>query len=172
MNNLLIVVDFQNDFVNGSLGFDGAEVLDEKICELIKKFNSQGDDVVYTLDTHFADYMNTEEGKNLPVPHCIPGTIGYEVYGNTKELLKNKMCFKKNTFPSLDLGTWLKGKDYREITIVGLDLSICVLSNAVMAKAACPNAHIIVDTNCSSGGDRAANDIAIAAMKRIQIEIR
>lgn len=172
MKKLLIVVDFQNDFVNGSLGFAGAEKLDEKICELIKSFDSEGDDVVYTLDTHSDDYLNTEEGKYLPVPHCIPGTVGYEVFGNTKELLKNKVCFKKSTFPSLDLGDWIKGKNYDEITVAGLDLSICVLSNAVMAKAACPNAHVIVDTNCSSGGDKTANEIAIAALKRIQVEIR
>ena len=172
MKKLLIVVDFQNDFVNGSLGFAGAEMLDLKICELIKAFDREGNDVVYTLDTHSADYLNTEEGKCLPVPHCIPGTIGYEVFGNTKELLKSKVCFKKNTFPSLDLGEWIKGKGYEEITVVGLDLSICVLSNAVIAKAACPNAHIIVDTSCSSGGDKVANEIAIAALKRIQVEIR
>lgn len=172
MDKLLIVVDFQKDFVNGSLGFKGAEELDEKICTLIKRCESEGYEIVYTLDTHGDDYLDTEEGKYLPVVHCVPGTDGYELFGNTKELLKEKTCFAKPTFPSLELANWLSGKNYGEIIVVGLDLSICVLSNAVMAKSACPNAHIIVDTNCSSGGDESANEIAIAALKRIQVEIR
>jgi len=172
MGKLLIVVDFQKDFVNGSLGFEGAEKLDQNICKLIKKCEAEAFDIVYTLDTHGTDYLTTEEGKHLPVVHCVPGTDGYEVFGNTKELLKDKTCFAKPTFPSLELANWINGKNYDEIIVVGLDLSICVLSNAVMAKSACPNAHIIVDTTCSSGGDKTANEVAISALKRIQVEIR
>lgn len=172
MRKLLVVVDYQVDFVNGSLGFPGAEKLDENICSLIREFESEKQDIVYTLDTHSSEYLATEEGKYLPIAHCVPGTSGYEVYGHTKELLKDKTCFAKPTFPSLELGNWINGKNYDEITVIGLDLSICVLSNAVIAKAACPNAHIIVDTSCSSGGDKEANEIAIKALKRIHVEIR
>ncbi|MCQ2798420.1 MAG: isochorismatase family protein [Bacilli bacterium] len=172
MKKLLVVVDFQVDFVNGALGFAGAEALDERICFLIKSFEDDGNDVVFTLDTHHEDYMNTEEGKYLPVPHCIEGTPGYDFYGNVKNMAKGHKIFAKPTFPSLELGDWLKDKDYEEVTVCGLDLSICVLSNAVIAKAALPNAHIVVDASCSSGGDEHANAVAIEQLKRIQVEIK
>lgn len=171
MKKLLIVVDFQIDFVNGSLGFEGAEALEQPICSLIKQFENAGDDVVFTLDTHPSDYMETEEGKHLPVPHCIKGSSGHELFGEVKNLAKGHKIFEKPTFPSLELGEWLKDKDYDEVTVCGLDLSICVLSNAVIAKAALPNAHIKVDLECSSGGDEQANKIAIEQLKRIQVEV-
>mgnify|MGYP003294785029 CR=1 FL=1 len=171
MKKLLVVVDFQVDFVNGALGFKGAEALEQPICSLIKKFEDSGDDVVFTLDTHPENYMETEEGKYLPVPHCIKGSSGYELFGEVKNLAKGHKIFEKPTFPSLELGEWLKDKDYDEITVCGLDLSICVLSNAVIAKSALPNAHIKVNLECSSGGDETANKVAIEQLKRIQVEV-
>ena len=86
MKRLLIVVDYQVDFVNGSLGFDGAELLDQKIAEKIQQYHMAGDDVVFTLDTHETDYLSTEEGKNLPAEPCIHGRKGWELFGETKAL--------------------------------------------------------------------------------------
>ena len=106
MKKLLIVVDFQNDFVSGSLGFDGAAVLDEKICAKIDEYKN--DEIIYTLDTHYDGYMETQEGKKLPVPHCIKGSEGHALYGRAGKLLAGKKHFEKNTFPSLELGKFLE----------------------------------------------------------------
>lgn len=171
MKKLLIVVDYQVDFVNGALGFPRGEALEAPICSLIKQFEDAGDDVVFTLDTHPQNYMETEEGKYLPVPHCIKGTHGHELYGEVKNLAKGHKIFEKPTFPSLELGEYLKTTQYDEVTVCGLDLSICVLSNAVIAKASLPNAHIKVNLEFSSGGDEAANKVAIEQLKRIQVEV-
>lgn len=169
MKKLLIVVDYQNDFVNGSLGFDGAEKLDDLICTKIEEYKN--DEIVYTLDTHTDDYMNTFEGKNLPVPHCIKGSDGHALYGNTAKKLEGKKFFEKQTFPSLDLGKYLEGKDYDVIELCGLVSSICVLSNAVIAKAACPEAEIIVDSRLTDSADKEMHKKALDVMKNLHITI-
>ena len=144
MKRLLIVVDYQVDFVNGSLGFDGAELLDQKIAEKIQQYHMAGDDVVFTLDTHETDYLSTEEGKNLPAEHCIP---------------------------SLKFAEWLSKKDYTDVELVGLVSNICVLSNAVMAKAALPNAHIVVDAACTASFDPALHEKALDVLQGLQVEV-
>lgn len=170
MKKLLIVVDFQNDFVDGSLGFPEADLLDEKICRKINEY--ENDEIIYTLDTHYENYMNTQEGKNLPIPHCVKGTDGHALYGKTKKLLKNKRCFEKNTFPSLELGKYLEGKDYCIIELCGLVSNICVLSNAVIAKAACPEAEIIVDSRLTAGADKELHSKALDVMRGLQITVK
>ena len=110
MKRLLIVVDYQNDFVCGSLGFDKAKELEKGILEKIAEY--QNDEIIYTLDTHFDDYLTTAEGKSLPVPHCIKGTVGHKLYGGLADALKGKLCFEKNTFPSLEMAKYLEGKDF------------------------------------------------------------
>ncbi len=171
MKRLLIVVDYQVDFVNGSLGFDGAELLDQKIAEKIQQYRMAGDDVVFTLDTHETDYLSTEEGKNLPAEHCIHGSKGWELFGETKALLENSLSFEKPTFPSLKLAEWLSEKDYTDVELVGLVSNICVLSNAVMAKAALPNAHIVVDAACTASFDPALHEKALDVLQGLQVEV-
>ncbi len=169
MKKLLIVVDYQNDFVSGSLGFDGAMDLENGICAKIDEY--ENDEIIYTLDTHGEDYMSTQEGKNLPVPHCIKGTKGHELYGKVKKMLAGKKFFEKNTFPSMDMGKFLEGKAYDKIELCGLVSSICVISNAVIAKAACPEAEIIVNSALTAGADLELHQKALDVMRGLQITV-
>lgn len=168
MSKLLIVVDYQNDFVSGALGFPDACELERGIVEKIIEY--ENDEVVYTLDTHTADYLNTREGKNLPVEHCIKGTDGFELYGEVKAALAGKRRFEKPTFGSGELYEYLKGKDYSQIELCGLVSNICVISNAILAKTACPEAEIIVNPRLTASFDRALNDAAITVMSGLQIK--
>lgn len=172
MKKLLVVVDFQNDFVCGSLGFKEALNLEDHIVSLIQEYKNNQDDIIYTLDTHTKDYLEHYEGKYLPVEHCIENTEGWQLYGQCRELLKDCLCFKKPTFPSLDLANYLADKDYTEITFVGLVSHICVISNAVMAKAALPEAHIIIDLKGTGSADQNTHNDSISVMKSLQFEIR
>lgn len=135
MSKLLVVVDYQNDFVTGSLGFDKALEIEPKIINIIKEFKDRGDDVVFTMDTHHDNYMDTTEGKNLPVPHCIEGSWGWELTDSIKDLSKNCKVFKKYTFGSKDLGRYIESNDYDEIYLIGIVSDICVFSNALVAKS-------------------------------------
>ncbi len=169
MKKLLIVIDYQNDFVNGALGFDGAAALEDKICEKISEY--ENDEIIYTLDTHGEDYMSTQEGQNLPVPHCIRNTEGHELYGKVKAKLAGKKFFEKNTFPSLNMGKFLEGKAYDKIELCGLVSSICVISNAVIAKAACPEAEIVVNSALTDGADKELHQKALDVMRGLQITV-
>lgn len=172
MKKLLIIVDYQVDFVNGSLGFPGAEKLESKIVSRIKKAKVAGEDLVFTKDIHDEKYLESEEGKNLPVIHCQKGTKGAELFGELKKFEKDYPVFEKGAFASIELGNYLKDKKYDEITIVGLVSYICVLSNAVICKAALPNAHIIVEKDLTSAYDINAQKIGFEALKNIHVEIR
>lgn len=169
MKRLLIVVDYQNDFVCGSLGFDNAKKLEKGILEKIAEY--QNDEIIYTLDTHFDDYLTTAEGKSLPVPHCIKGTGGHKLYGGLADALKGKLCFEKNTFPSLEMAKYLEGKDFDTIELCGLVSNICVLSNAVMAKSACPNSEIIVDSSLTAAADEELHQKSLDVMKGLFIKV-
>lgn len=169
MNKLLIIIDYQKDFVDGSLGFPQAKKLENGIAEKISEY--ENDEIIYTLDTHDDAYMDTAEGKNLPIPHCVKGTDGHELYGKIKELLKDKKGFEKNTFPSLELGKYLEGKNYDVIELCGLVSNICVISNAVIAKAACPNAKIIVDSSLTASADSDLHQKALDVMKGLHITV-
>lgn len=154
MKKLLIVVDYQNDFVDGSLGFLDAPKLSVIIKNKIEAYLKNNDDVIYTLDTHCDNYLETHEGINLPVKHCIKGTIGHQIYQECDYSDRAIKIFEKPTFPSLDLANYLKDKDYKEIELCGLVSNICVLSNAVMVKAALPNAEIFIDALATSSFDK------------------
>ena len=170
MKKILIIVDYQNDFVSGSLGFPEAVRLEEGICAKIKEY--ENDEIVYTLDTHRENYLDTQEGKKLPVVHCIKGTEGHELYGKVKELLKDCRTFEKPTFPSADLLDYLRGGEYDVIELAGLVSSICVISNAVIAKAACPEAEIIVDSALTAGADAHMHEAALDVMRNLQITVK
>ena len=107
------------------LVFDKAKELEKGILEKIAEY--QNDEIIYTLDTHFDDYLTTAEGKSLPVPHCIKGTVGHKLYGGLADALKGKLCFEKNTFPSLEMAKYLEGKDFDTIELCGLVSNICIL---------------------------------------------
>ena len=172
MKKLLIVVDYQNDFVCGALGFAGAEKLDAGIANRMDETRAQGGDVVFTFDTHSENYAATQEGKKLPIPHCMRGTKGHDLYGRTA-LAKRPYdrCFEKSTFGSLALADWLRGEDYSHIELAGLVSSICVLSNAILAKAALPEAEIIVDSRLVAGPDPLLHTKALEVLRGVQVTI-
>ena len=172
MKKCLVVVDYQNDFVSGSLGFEKAKELDSEIANLIEKYHNNSDDVVFTLDTHYDDYMNTNERKSLPVPHCIKGTIGHNLYGKVSHSVKESdLLFEKNTFGSDKLFEYLKNNRYSSIELVGVVTNICVISNAVIAKIAQPETEIIVNKNLVASNDDKLNDEALSVMSSFQIKI-
>ena len=173
MRRLLIVVDCQKDFIDGALGFEGAEKVIPGIISKIEEYRSAGDEIVYTLDSHTEEYMNTQEGKNLPVPHCIKGSEGFELDSTLAPYLEGCRAFEKPTFGSIDLAEFIKGNasDYSAIEVCGLVSNICVISNAVIAKAAAPEAEIIVDSNLTASFDPKLHEAALAVLGGIQVKV-
>ena len=171
MKKLLIVVDFQNDFIDGALGFKKAETLVDVINNKICEYLNNNDDIIYTLDTHYDNYLETYEGKNLPVAHCIDNTFGHEVNSKCNYLNKAIKVFKKNTFPSLELAKYLETTNYNYVELCGLVSNICVLSNAIMVKSALPNAFIVIDSSATASFDEELESKAFDVLKGLQIEI-
>ena len=173
MKKLLIVVDFQNDFVDGSLGFEKAKELDSVIYNKIVEYKENNYDVLYTFDTHYEEYFDTLEGKKLPVKHCIFGTPGHDLYGSVASLYNKEedVSFLKETFPSLDLANYLKEHPYDEVELCGLVSNICVLTNVVMVKAALPNAKIIVDRSATASFDEGLNNKTFDILNGIHVEV-
>ena len=173
MKQLLLVVDYQKDFVDGALGFAGAETLDGPIAEKIAAYHAAGDDVAFTLDTHQENYLDTQEGRKLPVPHCLMNSEGWQLYGKTGQAMDKSrdMVVCKPAFPSLWLGGWLKGQGYDRIAIVGLVSYLCVLSNAIVAKAALPEAELVVDASCTPGPDPVLHHNVLDLMEALQITV-
>ena len=171
MKKLLIVVDYQNDFIDGSLGFDSANLLTNTIKEKILSYLNDKNDVIYTLDTHHEDYMDTMEGKKLPVKHCIKGTFGWQIKKDVDYSSKAIKVFEKPTFPSLDLANFLKDHPYDEVELCGLVSNICVLSNAVMVKSALPNANIIIDALATDSFDKNLQDKCFDVLEGLHIQV-
>jgi len=176
MNNTrkaIIVVDYQNDFVSGALGFAGAELLADKIEARIKAALTDGEALIFTYDTHFENYSETQEGRNLPVPHCIKGTDGHALYGGIAAYAdKADASFEKNTFGSMDLAEYVKAQQFEEIELCGLVSNICVISNAVLCKAALPEAKITVDSALTGSFSDELNDCALKVMAGLQITVK
>lgn len=171
LKNLLVVVDFQNDFVNGSLGFKEAQTIEGEIIKKVQSYQRNGDDIIFTLDTHFDDYLETIEGKNLPIKHCIKGTYGHEIYGKLKEISKQFKKIEKYTFGSLELGNLIKDKNYKNIELVGLVSNICVFSNAIIAKSSSPNSNIFVDTIAVASPDTKMQEYAFKLLQNLHIKV-
>lgn len=170
MKKLLIVVDYQKDFVDGALGFPDAEKLAGPIQNKIEVYRAAGDEVVFTFDTHGPDYFQTQEGKNLPVSHCLEGSEGWGLYPPLA-VAEGEKVFRKPTFGSADLFDYLRNNAYESIELVGLVSSICVISNAVLAKAAQPETSIIVDSACTDGFDKELHAAALKVMAGLQMKV-
>lgn len=173
---ILVVVDMQNDFIDMALGTKEAVAI---VPNVVKKITEGDWDKIYvTYDTHGEDYMDTSEGKNLPVPHCIKGSKGWKVNKEVKEALKSVACpvvrVEKPTFGSLDL-TMLVRQDYFKngctVELVGLCTDICVVSNALLLKANFPEMPISVDSACVAGVTPESNEAALTTMKMCQIQV-
>ncbi len=169
MKKLLIIVDMQNDFIDGALGTAEAVAIVEKTAQKIAEFDGE---IIATLDTHFDNYAETAEGKNLPVPHCIKGTKGWEINSEIKTALEKKgyTAIEKITFGSVDLPDMIKGK-YDSIEMAGLCTDICVVSNALLLKANFPEMPITVDSSCCAGVTVEKHKAALETMRSCQINI-
>ncbi len=173
MKNILVVVDIQNDFVDGALGTPEAQAIVEAAADKIKNFDG---DIFVTYDTHYDNYMDTGEGKKLPVPHCIKGTQGWELNEKIADALKGKnyKAVEKLTFGSVDLPKLVKetiGDEQAEITLIGLCTDICVVSNALILKANLLDAEIFVDSSCCAGVTPQTHNAALDTMRCCQINI-
>ena len=172
MKKLLIIVDYQYDFVSGTLGFEGAEKLIPIIKEKIENYLKENQHIIYTLDTHNVDYLtSTMEGKKLPVEHCLRTTKGWKVVDEVDYLDRAIKVFEKPTFPSLELANYLKDKDYEEVELCGLVSNICVLSNAVMVKASLPNAKIIIDGRATDSFDKELQNKCFDVLEGLHVEV-
>ncbi len=172
MKKALVVVDYQRDFVDGALGFAGAEILDGPIYDKIQKELAAGTDLIFTLDTHQPSYLESEEGHHLPVVHCVAGTDGWKLYGSVANCFSQATAtFEKPTFGSFELAQFLREGVYDEVELVGLVSNICVLSNAIMAKAALPEARIVVDARCTLSFDPVMHEKALDVLQGVHVEV-
>ena len=168
----LIVVDMQKDFIDGALGTKEAQKIVTKVKAKIKKYAQAGDNIIFTRDTHKKNYMDTREGKYLPVPHCIKGTAGWEIpKALTDAAGENYTIIDKGSFGYDKWAKTLKPLAPTDFEIVGLCTDICVVSNALAIKAIYPEADISVDAACCAGVTPATHDAALSTMKCCQIDI-
>ena len=168
---ILVVVDMQNDFIDQALGTKEAVDIVDNVAAKIKEFEGK---VIYTKDTHQDNYLDTQEGKNLPVTHCIKGSEGWEI-SDKLPVKSDAVIFEKPAFGSKELGIYLedlaKDNDIEEIELIGLCTDICVISNALLIKAFLPEVKITVDSKCCAGVTPESHKNALEAMKMCQINI-
>ena len=170
MKKCLLVIDMQNDFITGSLGSKEAEAIVPHVKERIEKAIKDGEDIYFTKDTHYEDYMNTKEGSFLPVKHCIEGTTGHDICDELKPFEKNaKEIFIKNTFGFKDFPKYLA--DYDKITLIGLCTDICVVSNAMLIKTFYPEKDIEVEKDLCAGTSVENHNSALNVMKSCHIVV-
>ena len=164
----LFVVDMQVDFITGSLGSALATAIVQNVVEKVKTFEGK---VIFTRDTHFDNYLQTQEGKKLPVPHCIKDTDGWQICSELQPYVETVV--DKVTFGSVDLSELIKdyGEPVEKIELCGLCTDICVISNAMILKAAFPEAKITVSESCCAGVSVESHNTALNAMKAVQIEV-
>ncbi len=169
MKKLLLVIDMQNDFVTGTLGSKDAENIVSNVQAKVKEYKENDYSIIFTRDTHFDNYLETQEGKNLPVVHCVKGTEGHEII---KELDTNGYeIFDKPSFGSLELSEKIAIDEYDEVELCGLCTDICVVSNAIILKAKLPETKVSVDPKCCAGVTVESHNAAITTMKMCQVNI-
>ena len=172
MDKILIVVDMQKDFITGALGSKEAQAIVPNVVKKVKEFDGT---VLFTRDTHGENYMDTQEGRNLPVVHCIKGTDGWQIIPELQEFATGKI-FDKPTFGSVELAEYVKelaGKAGGDISVelIGVCTDICVVSNALLIKAFCGEVPVAVDSSCCAGVTVDAHNAALATMKSCQVQV-
>ena len=166
---LLIVVDMQKDFIDGSLGTAEAKAIVPRVASRVREYTEAGDEVVFTMDTHFQDYLDTLEGKKLPVSHCQKGTSGWELCGELAGIAGRR--FEKGTFGSLECMEYAAKGAYASVELIGLCTDICVISNAMLIKAFNPQLPIQVNASCCAGVTPESHQNALKAMEMCQIDV-
>jgi len=169
MKKLLIVVDMQNDFITGALGSPQAQAILSNVHAKVAHYRQNGDKILFTRDTHYENYLETQEGKYLPVAHCIEGTQGHLI----SDGLDTGGCviFDKPTFGSLELAKEVAAGGFDEIELCGLCTDICVVSNALILKAQLPETTITVDAQCCAGVTDKSHEAALLTMKMCQVNV-
>ena len=168
--NVLIVVDMQNDFIDGALGTPEAVKIVPAVRKRIELANERGETVIFTRDTHLENYMDTQEGRNLPVPHCIKPTEGWQI--SSALPVGDALILDKPTFGSVDLGRCLLGLQPDRVELIGLCTDICVISNALLVKAFLPEVPVTVDAACCAGVTPERHLAALETMRSCQIVIK
>lgn len=177
MSKLLVVIDYQKDFVDGALGFKKAETLEQGIYDKVKSYLENGEKVLFTYDTHFEDYLETREGKSLPIPHCYINTEGHELYGKLKEFVgvDNTFHYNKSAFgiaPKEMLKIVFEiGNELEEIELVGVVTNMCVISNVVTFQSQYINANLIVDGTLCASFDDSLHDKALDVIESLSVKI-
>lgn len=172
MKKLLVVVDMQKDFVDGALGTKEAQGIVEAVVKKVEKEQAAGTEIVFTLDTHENNYLETQEGKKLPVVHCVKETEGWRLIPELQKYAEKAEVIEKPTFGSMNLAEKVQKQKYDEIELAGLCTDICVISNALLIKAAAPEVPVAVMAECCAGVTPESHNNALEAMKMCQIEIR
>lgn len=165
MKRTLIVIDMQNDFIDGALGTKEAQAIVPNVKKKIEEYKARGDEIIFTRDTHQNNYLNTNEGKHLPVEHCIEGTYGWQIADG----LEVECCLYIDK-PTFGCTHW-KYHDFEEVELVGLCTDICVVSNALILKAQFPEINITVDASCCAGVTPESHKAALTTMKMCQINV-
>ena len=172
VKKILVVIDMQNDFIDGALGSKEAEGIVDAVVEKIRSYPSEN--VYATMDTHHEDYLTTQEGHNLPVEHCIKGTDGWKLREEIAELINKEQIFEKPVFGGYDIANKLKElseKENFELEMVGLCTDICVVSNALLFKTFMPEVRISVDPKCCAGVTPERHEAALETMRACQIAV-
>lgn len=165
MKKTLIVVDMQKDFIDGSLGTKEAVAIVDNVKKKIAEYQENGDEIIFTRDTHQADYLNTNEGKNLPVEHCIEGTEGWAIWEGLE--VPGAIYIDKPSFGYMNWNEY----NLENVEIIGLCTDICVVSNALIIKATYPEIPVKVDASCCAGVTPESHEAALTTMKMCQVEV-
>ena len=171
---VLFVIDMQVDFVTGALANEEAQTITGRIVDKVKAYQEAGDFVFFTRDTHGENYMETQEGRLLPVPHCAEGTDGWQIVDELKVFANKDNTLDKPSFGSLELPKWVYKKtdgDFDEMEFCGVCTDICVISNAMIMKAAFPEISLTVDGSCCAGVTPESHQTALDAMAACQMNI-
>lgn len=177
-NKILVVVDMQKDFINGSLGTPEAQGIVRNVIDKIRSYHAAEQQVIFTRDTHQRNYLETQEGKHLPVEHCIKGTAGWEIFSHIdKEIdIRDDIILNKPTFGSEELVNQIAFiaeavGDIDQIEFVGLCTGICVIANVILVKTFFTEVPIVVDANCCACVTPESHKTALEAMKLLQVEV-
>jgi len=165
MKKTLLVIDMQKDFIDGALGTKEAVAIVDNVKKKIEQYQANGDEIIFTRDTHQADYLQTNEGKHLPVEHCIQGTDGWQIPQDLQ--VENAIYIDKPSFGYMKWDEY----DLEEVEIVGLCTDICVVSNALIIKASYPEIKVTVDASCCAGVTPGSHEAALTTMKMCQVEV-